>query len=208
VKSKTLFLLVLAVTALASNVFADYDPSVDPLDPDFEPISVADITTGFTFEGRIDYDVYAPGEFNEAIALATNVFLLASQFSTQYVYQYQITSSQGYGQSVSLALNAGSGATNFGYSASPAFDAVPYMVYDAGTQVLYSFVITAGQSTTQLLLTSPYGPTAGNAMVSGMMAGSQAVVVPVPIPEPITLILLGAGCLPLRYYRRRLRKAA
>lgn len=203
-KRKTLVIGI--VTAFfACNLFAAYDPAVDPLAPGVELISVSNLLTGLSFEGQIDYDVYAPGEFTGDIAVATDALLPASAFSDQYVYQYQITSTQGYGENLSIAFDSGSGSTNFGYSSNPGSDVAPHMVFDAATLVSYSFAIVAGQSTASLLFTSPYGPTAGNAMVHGMMAGSQAVVVPVPVPEPITLILLGAGCLPLRYYRKRSR---
>ncbi|MBW8016034.1 MAG: PEP-CTERM sorting domain-containing protein [Planctomycetes bacterium] len=207
---RNILLLAIAVltTFLGGSLFAGYDPSVNPLDPGFEIISVTDVISGFTYEGRLDYDVHAPGEYTEDIAILDGGSISAAAFADQYVYQYQITSTQGYGDGLSIALELGSGATNFGYSSTPPSGVIPDSVYDAGSQVKYGFIIADGQSTTLLLYTSPNAPKAGNAMVSGMMAGSQSVPVPVPVPEPVTLILLGAGCLQLRCYRKRSRKAA
>ena len=209
-KSNNLLLaMVVLSTFLGGNLFASYDPAVNPLDPGSEIISVADIVSGFTFDGQLDYDVHAPGEYTEDIDILGGGSISAAAFADQYVYQYQITSTDGYGDGLSIALELGSGATNFGYSSTtPPSGVIPYLVFDAGSQVLYSFVIATGQSTALLLYTSPNAPKAGNAMVSGMMAGSQSVSVPVPVPEPVTLILLGAGCLQLRCYRKRSRKAA
>lgn len=202
---RKIFLVVAVVTTFfACNLFAAYDPSVNPFDPGFETLSVTNLLNGATFKGQIDYDVYTPGEFTEAIALVAGTSIPASAFADQYVYLYQITSTNGYGDNLSIALDPGSGSTNFGFALGSG-DANPHFIFDAGTQVSYSFVIAAGQSTASLLFTSPFGPTAGVATVHGMVAGSQAVVVPVPVPEPVTLILLGAGCLPLRYYRKRSR---
>lgn len=204
-KRKELLVVIAVVTTFfACNLFAAYDP-LNPLDSGQDTLSVINLLNGITFEGQIEYDVYTPGEFTEAIAEVGGVSIPPSQFLDQYVYQYQITSTSGYGDNLSIALDSGSGSSNFGFSSNSGSDAVPFMVFDAGNQVSYSFIIADGQSTASLLFTSPNGPTAGNAVVHGMAAGSQAVVVPVPVPEPITLILLGAGCLPLRYYRKRSR---
>ena len=204
-KRKNIFLVIAVVTTFfACNLFAAYDPAVNPLDPGQETLSVTNLLNGVTFDGQIDYDVYAPGEFTEAITAITGTQISASAFANQYVYQYQITSTSGYGDNLSIALDPGSGSSNFGFALGSG-DADPHFIFDAGTLVSYSFVIADGQSTASLLFTSPYAPTAGVATVHGMVAGSQAVVVPVPVPEPITLILLGAGCLPLRYYRKKSR---
>lgn len=199
-KRKRITLLVIAVitTFFACNLFADYDPTVNPLDPGQEIISITNLLNGRIFQGVLDYDVYAPGEFQRTISQSTG------SIDGLYVYEYQITSTQGYGDNLSIAIDPGAGAANFGFAGS-APDVAPVLIFNAGDQVSYSFAIAAGQSTVSLVFTSPYGPTAGDAVVHGMLAGSQDVVVPVPVPEPITLILLGAGCLPLRYYRKRSR---
>jgi hypothetical protein len=208
-KNKNLPLIMAAVTVfLTGSLFAAYDPAVNPLDPGFETISVSDLVGSitFAFEGRLDYDVYAPGEYNGDISTLSSDQITVP--INHYVYQYQITSTSGYGAGLFIALTPGSQAENFGYAASlTGSDVIPANISQASNQALYSFFIADGQQTSLLLFTSPNAPGAGNALVSGAMAGTQAVIVPVPVPEPVTLVLLGAGCLALRY-RKRSRKAA
>jgi hypothetical protein len=210
VKSKTLFLVVLAVTALlASNVCADYDPYVDPYEPGFESIDLEADIRGISqiFKGEIKYEVYAPSTYLGDITMLGGGDV--SVPTDHFVYQYQVISEIGFGAALYLELVPGSGAENFGYAASgEGSDVIPVDVADVPTQAFYGFFLQGGEHSAMLLFTSLKGPTEGVGVVSSVFAGDQAVVVPVPGPEPITLIMLGAGCLPLRFYRKRLRKAA
>ena len=112
---RKMFLTFVLTSFFACNLYADYDPSVNPLDHGIEIISIDNLLTGFSFEGEVHYDVYAPGEYTGTITDISGNVIASNDIAGLYVYEYQVTSTQGIGDNLSIAIAAGSGAANFGF---------------------------------------------------------------------------------------------
>lgn len=150
--------------------------------------------------GKVDYAVYAPGQYSGTSAFP----------SAEYVYAYRIFNDAASKVAIdffSVGLVANAIVGNLAYEAA-AGDVAPGYQSILSESVLNLFFgsagpITKGKNSAILLYSSPFGPTQGFGAVSGGFTGGMIVDLAAPIPEPATLALLTFG----GFFAARLRKS-
>lgn len=209
-KSKNLLVLSAVVTAFfAANLYAGFDSTLNPFQPGVVNVSVEEVVGNVTykFDGTVEYLVYAPGDYSGPAGMPAD----------EYVYTYKVSNTSSPASAVaidqfSMGLVPGSGVDyqQAAYDAQ-AGQVIPITGYGNSQTVYYMYImdtIAPGESSALMLFSSPNAPVDGFGNLTIGTVGSVKLKLPTPVPEPVSLILLGAGCLPLRYYRKRARKAA
>ena len=165
---------------------------------------------------RIDYAVYAPGKFDQSVALGNPG---DPSFDADYVYAYEISGSSA--PVVSLTISTAPGAIPLSYvgtnhvdnwtanlGQAPNISAFIGSVSNAKWTFTTQLPATTGFSNI-LFFTSPFGPRFNNAALSGGGTLINTTSLPSPmVPEPTTLTIAAIAAAFLLAAGRLRRRAA
>jgi hypothetical protein len=123
-----------------------------------------------------------------------------------YIYSYQISETTANFTWFSVALNPGTSITSYGYDSSgiTPMDWSPVDSPATSIEALFSTSVKPTNTSSLLWFTSPNAPEINT--LGGALAKNGAYTVGdvwAPVPEPMTAILLGAGWLALRSWKRK-----
>jgi len=157
---------------------------------------------GCTFDGEVDYAVYAPGTYGGSLTFSGDHYVYAYQLFNDNISNVVIDTFQ---MGKLAAVPVASAISDHFYSVPGGIASGPQ--YIMSENVLYLFMaqsVGAGQYSTVLLFSSPSMPTWGAGVVSGGVTGGVVVDnLPTPIPEPATVMILGGGVLMMNVTRKR-----
>lgn len=199
-KKTALFVFFTVLVLFGSSAFATFGLSSDILQEGRVYFSSAVIygNQTYTRSGHVDYEVYAPGNYNGTLSAIQ---------SEHYVYAYKVyndAQSQLKIDDFTVNLVPGVAIVHIGYEgADTQPDATSPSTTGSVSYDFYTLPINPDEYSSFLLYSSEYGPIAGNGAVNGEGITSLVEGIPVPyIPEPATCLLFGIGSF-LAFSRRR-----